>query len=97
MKWLKDVAIELAKKCTPKAASVLLGILIVGVIGYFITDRYFDYKEATLVKSSPSSVENVSPEKYATRNINKEVKNANILQMTPEPNTNIKKVKRPSK
>lgn len=46
MKWFKDIASALVSKITATQAFVCLLLMILGTTGYYMFDRYYDYKEA---------------------------------------------------
>jgi len=55
-KWTKEILLTLAKKCNPKQAFLLLGMVIFFTGGYFILDRILDYSVVAEASEVPDSV-----------------------------------------
>ena len=77
-KWLTGIW-QIVEELSNTAKTVFVFTVVFLVAGYFTLDRILDYQEATLIRSQPSSVENVSSSKYKLSNSDYEIKESNSL------------------
>lgn len=64
-KWTKEILLTLAKKCNPKQAFLLLGMIIFFTGGYFVLDRILDHSEMAIAMNDKIEIEkpeNTTPE-----------------------------------